>query len=96
MAQEFDPKVLGGSVKRGIINPDLLEERQKCNFDQAELVNYMFTPELVAYIEKANKMLEDHPELQSGIEYYELTREEKMRVWWRRYRFVMESDEYHE
>lgn len=30
---DFDSSVLGGSVKRGIVNPDLLEERAKCNFD---------------------------------------------------------------
>ena len=30
----FDPKVLGGSVRRGIVNPDLLEERQKWNSDK--------------------------------------------------------------
>ena len=24
---DFDPKILGGSIKRGIVNPDLLEER---------------------------------------------------------------------
>ena len=39
---EFDPKILGGSVKRGIVNPDLLEERAKCNFDQSELKYYIF------------------------------------------------------
>ena len=31
--QDFDPKVLGGSQKRGIVNPDLLEERAKSNFN---------------------------------------------------------------
>ena len=30
---DFDPKILGGSVKRGIVNPDLGEERKKCDFD---------------------------------------------------------------
>lgn len=34
--QVFDPKVLGGSIKRRIVNPELLEERAKCNFDQNE------------------------------------------------------------
>ena len=32
--QEFDPEVLGGSMKRGIVNPLLIKERAKCNFDQ--------------------------------------------------------------
>ena len=30
---EWDAKFLGGSIKRNIVNPDLLEERAKCNFD---------------------------------------------------------------
>jgi hypothetical protein len=46
-ADNFDPKVLGGSVKRGIFNPDLLEERAKCNFNQREMANYLFKAELV-------------------------------------------------
>ena len=37
MSIDFDPKILGGSVKRGIVNPDLIEERKKCDFDQQEL-----------------------------------------------------------
>ena len=34
--QTFDPAVLGGSIKRKIVNPLLLEERAKCNFDRNE------------------------------------------------------------
>ena len=30
----FDPEVLGGSIKRKIVNPLLLEERKKCTFDR--------------------------------------------------------------
>lgn len=26
-----------GSIEKGIVSPDLLEERQKCNFDTEEL-----------------------------------------------------------
>ena len=32
--QEFNPEVLGGSMRLGIVNPDLIEERNKCNFDR--------------------------------------------------------------
>lgn len=31
--QDFDPKVLGGSIKRGIVNPELIEERKNLNFN---------------------------------------------------------------
>ena len=30
---DFDPTVLGGSIKRGIVNPDLAEERKNVSFD---------------------------------------------------------------
>ena len=30
---DWDPKLLGGSIKRGIVNPDLEEERKKLTFD---------------------------------------------------------------
>ena len=34
--QKFDPEVLGGSIKRKIVNPILIKERAKCNFDKNE------------------------------------------------------------
>jgi len=39
---EFDPRTMGGSIKRKIMNPDLLEERAKCDFDQIEAYRTMF------------------------------------------------------
>jgi len=89
----FDPKILGGSVKRGIVNPDLLEERAKCNFNQREMVLFLFDEQPTEYIEKINKMIVEHPELQTGIEYYEMSREEKLKLWYRRYRIIMEDAE---
>ena len=60
---EFDPKILGGSVKRGIVNPDLLEEREKCDFDQRELTLSIFGKENVEYIEQVDSFIERHPEI---------------------------------
>ena len=31
--ETWDSKLLGGSVKNKIVNPDLEEERKKCTFD---------------------------------------------------------------
>ena len=62
-SSDFDPQVLGGSVKRGIVNPDLLEERAKCNFDQKELVEFMFGQELVEYVKKLHDYIAKHPEI---------------------------------
>ena len=60
---EFDSKILGGSVKRGIVNPDLLEEREKCDFDQRELTLSIFGKENVEYIEQVDSFIERHPEI---------------------------------
>lgn len=38
----FDPKVLGGSAKNQIVNPDLVEERAKCTFDKEEAYNIVY------------------------------------------------------
>lgn len=38
---EWDSKVLGGSIKRGIVNPDLQEERDRCQFDKIELEKFI-------------------------------------------------------
>ena len=45
------------------------------------------------YIEGISDYVRDHPEIQSGIDYYEMSREEKFKVWWRRYRHIIESPE---
>ena len=39
----FDPLIMGGSIKRGIVNPDILEERAKCNFDKEEGYRTLYT-----------------------------------------------------
>jgi hypothetical protein len=31
-----------GSIKKGIVGSDLLEERSKCNFEQKDLTHYFF------------------------------------------------------
>lgn len=33
MTSDFDTSKLGGSIKRNIVNPDLIEEMEKRNFD---------------------------------------------------------------
>ena len=92
-ADDFDPGVLGGSVKRGIVNPDLLEERAKCNFDQREMANYLFKADLVLQVEKINNWIVKHPALKSDVNYYEMSRDERFKVWYRRYRYIMEDEE---
>ena len=75
MADNFDPRVLGGSVKRGIVNPDLVEERKKCNFDQNELTMYLFGQDEMNNIKGIHDFIERHPETLIGTEHFEQTRE---------------------
>jgi len=44
--QDWDAKLLGGSIKRNIVNPDIEEERLKCNFDKTELAKFILTPSI--------------------------------------------------
>ena len=74
MTEDFDPKVLGGSVKRRIVNPDLLEERQKCNFDKEELKEFIYEQESIKHVEKLWRFLKQYPELNSSVEFYEMSR----------------------
>lgn len=89
---KFD-KSLGGSVRRGIFNPDLLEERAKCNFDVEEMGQLMLGQETIDYVRKIGGYMERHPELISKVDYYEKSRKEQMQEWWRKYRIILESEE---
>lgn len=46
-ATDFDPKVLGGSIKRNIVNPDLIEERKNTAFDKIEFASFMIGEEVL-------------------------------------------------
>ena len=47
---EYDPKVLGGSIKRNIVNPDLVEERKNTAFDKIEFASFMIGEEVLEEI----------------------------------------------
>lgn len=40
-SSDWDANKLGGSVKRNIVNPDMIEEREKCNFDKTEFAHFV-------------------------------------------------------
>jgi len=44
-AAVFDPEVMGGSIKRGIVNPLLIKERARCSFDKEEAYTVLFPEE---------------------------------------------------
>jgi hypothetical protein len=45
----FTKPAAGGSVARKIVNPDLLEERAKCNFDMKELYSAVYDKDFARY-----------------------------------------------
>ena len=91
----FDPKILGGSLKRGIINPDLQEERDKCNFNQKEMELFLYGKQMLDEVDDMKRFMDKHPELGDDFDYFEMTREEKMEHWWKRYLGVLKDDEFH-
>lgn len=72
----FKEPAIGGSIKRKIINPDLLEERAKCTFDQNELKSLIHIPESIAMVEKLVNNSMKHPEINFDYKYFDMTREE--------------------
>ncbi len=84
----WDAKILGGSIQRGIVNPDLIKERQNCDFNQQELEDLILGPS-VKKNKKMQELFQQHPEFLSDIFYHEMTRDEKMESWWKRHNLMM-------
>ena len=85
--KNWDVQLLGGSIDRGITNPDLIEEREKCTFDQVELEKHLLGDLTYEYFSKRDELIQKYPGLKTTPGYSEMTREEKMEDWWRRYSF---------
>ena len=68
-----------GSVRNNRVSPDLQEERDKCNFNQAELTEILYGGKAnrEEYLSWAREM-ENDPILRNNEQWYELTREEMM------------------
>ncbi len=43
---------LGGSIRRGVVNPDLEEERAKCTFDKSEVEKVIYIDGMKEYYAK--------------------------------------------
>lgn len=52
---------MGGSIKRKIVNPDLLEERAKCNFDRDEAFKVLYPEEQIAEFKLFHALVKKHP-----------------------------------
>jgi len=72
----FEKPAPGGSIRRQIVNPDLQEERDKCNFDADELEDFVSVPGQRDYYDSIIEDHKKHPELMTPHSYLEMTREE--------------------
>ena len=77
-----------------ITNPDLTEERAKCNFDREEAFKVIISAEVRDELNKFSALVKKHPELKPSAKFYDMTREEKMRDWWERLRVIMADEEF--
>lgn len=75
--QDWDPKYLAGSIKRNIVNPDLIEERAKINFDKQELAEFVISKETLEEMKVINEEIHLNPDLQTDINFLNMTREEQ-------------------
>mmetsp|Transcript_38735 Transcript_38735/g.50736 ORF Transcript_38735/g.50736 Transcript_38735/m.50736 type:complete len:122 (-) Transcript_38735:1743-2108(-) len=76
------------------MNPLLVAERAKIDFDREEAVKLLYSPEQRYEFEWAERLVKKHPEVASTIEYYEMTREEKFTEWWNRLKVIMSDPEF--
>lgn len=79
---------LGGSIKNKITNIDLLEERNNVTFDRDECMEFLLGSELVNIFKDFYQDIKEHPEICSGFDFYDMTREEKLEHWWKRYNIL--------
>ena len=82
----------GGSIKNKRVNPDLQAERDKIAFDRDEMSNFFFGEDLERIAGKFATDIEKYPELKTDFSWFDMTREEKMAVWFKRYSKVAEID----
>ena len=67
----------GGSITDRRVNPDLAEEREKCNFDKKELKLVFGDTEMIDEIENHMRDFKNHPELLVDPNYMEMSREQQ-------------------
>ena len=66
------------------VNPDLLEERKKCNFDREELRQLCSDPEMSQQLHETMTVFANNPEFLFDHSFFEMSREEQMAEWWKK------------
>ena len=77
-----------GSVKRGVVSPDLLEERAKCNFDKQELRTFVHGGQHRLSAWEDMMKIGDDPDLANTLEFYDMTPHEMHENLWKRMNVV--------
>ena len=77
-------------MKRGIVNPDLEEERQKCSFDQRELEQFTLQDFAFKFLHDLKDLKEKYPALKPDFSEYEMTREEMIEDYWKKNKLIFE------
>jgi hypothetical protein len=69
--------MLGGSIKRNIVNPDLISERAKCNFDKKEFAEFVLSKEVLNEMNVIIEEVRKDKNLQTDFKFMEMSREEQ-------------------
>jgi len=75
--------VLGGSIKRNIVNPDLQAERKNTAFDKAEFASFLIGEEVLKEVNEIRAFIEAEPKMQVDLSFFEESRNDQMAIWWR-------------
>lgn len=81
-----------GSVKNKIVNPDLVEERNKVTFNKEELEFFFLGQANMDRDREFHADIIKHPEMNSSFKFYDMTKEEKQEEWWKRINFLAGLD----
>ena len=73
------------SIKNKIVNPDPQEERDKIAFNESEMTEFLFGKDRLEVLARVVSDQKKYPEIKTGFEWYEMTREEKMEDWLKKY-----------
>ena len=84
-----------GSILRKIVASELVQERERCNFDKQELYEqaWMTNKEWRDSFDWYIKDRDSTPELQLSHEFFDMTPQEKQLVWMKKLNFLYNRSE---
>ena len=89
MSDSWNATQLGGSIKRNIVNPDLLEERAKLAFNQEELQRFISGDFSYDKRKELEAFFDQHQDVMYGtIDEFEMTRDELLEHYWKKIKLI--------